>query len=249
MKVRTQKIDPAQILSELEIAATLSRFELEYYGDHTPAPLVVLVREVSVDAPKLYLSAGIHGDEPAGVLAILEALQQNLFPERLNCYIFPMLNPQGLAASKRENAMGIDLNRDYLRQQGYETKCHIAWLDICDVQYDLALHLHEDWEAVGSYIYAAGEGASLDRAQKILAAVEPFCGIDYSPEIDEWKAKDGVIKPPLEMKDREDWPETFHLLTKHTKQDYTIETPSEQNLSQRVQAQLAAIRAAITQVM
>ena len=68
--------------------------------------------ERSGDGPRVYLSAGIHGDEPAGPLALLELLKNDFFNSECHWLLCPTLNPTGLSASTRENSSGVDLNRD-----------------------------------------------------------------------------------------------------------------------------------------
>ena len=63
-------------------------------------------------APKIYLSTGMHGDEPAGPCAALQLVQDNVWPDA-DLWLIPCLNPAGLRASSRTNAFGIDVNRDY----------------------------------------------------------------------------------------------------------------------------------------
>src|SRR5215470_6149773 len=65
-------------------------------------------------APRLYISTGIHGDEPAGPLAVRQLLQQNLWPANLAIWLCPCLNPTGFLSNRRDNSEGVDLNRDYL---------------------------------------------------------------------------------------------------------------------------------------
>ena len=78
---------------------------------------------------RVYLSTGIHGDEPAGPLAALHLLRDNQWPAHAEIVLLPCLNPAGFAANQRENAQGIDLNRDYLNSQTAEIRAHIAWLE------------------------------------------------------------------------------------------------------------------------
>jgi predicted deacylase len=60
--------------------------------------------------PRIYLSAGIHGDEPAGPLALLDLMAAGFFTPDRHWTICPSLNPTGLSAGTRDNADGIDLN-------------------------------------------------------------------------------------------------------------------------------------------
>src|SRR6185312_15028223 len=74
------------------------------------------------NAKRIYLSAGIHGDEPAGPLAALQLLQENRWPENVDLWFCPCLNPIGFTLNTRENSRGIDLNREYLNTVAVEIK-------------------------------------------------------------------------------------------------------------------------------
>jgi protein MpaA len=53
----------------------------------------------------------IHGNETGGI-AIARALER-LSPRKLDLWIVPNLNPDGVAASTRADAHGVDLNRNF----------------------------------------------------------------------------------------------------------------------------------------
>jgi protein MpaA len=53
----------------------------------------------------------IHGNEPAGI-AIARRLR-TLSPSGIDLWIVPDLNPDGVAAGRRGNAHGVDLNRNF----------------------------------------------------------------------------------------------------------------------------------------
>jgi protein MpaA len=78
--------------------------------------------------PRLYLSAGIHGDEVSGPLALLEMIRQPGFFAGFDVTMFPILNPNGLARGVRTNRDEIDLNRDYRNSRSLEIKGHIETL-------------------------------------------------------------------------------------------------------------------------
>ena len=103
------------------------------------------------EGPTILLSTGIHGDEPAGPLAALAFLESGP-PSDFNWLITPLLNPTGIALGTRENAAGLDLNRDYGQAQSPEIQAHLAWLaqQRCP---DLFISLHEDYDATGFYLY------------------------------------------------------------------------------------------------
>jgi murein peptide amidase A len=63
----------------------------------TPATLVVGV---------------IHGSEPAG-LAVISQLRRLPLPPHVHLWLVATVNPDGLAAGTRQNAHGVDLNRNW----------------------------------------------------------------------------------------------------------------------------------------
>lgn len=65
----------------------------------------------SGDAPPIILMAGIHGDEPASVEAVLAWLPEAR-PVR-PIWVVPALNPDGLAANRKNNDADVDLNRNF----------------------------------------------------------------------------------------------------------------------------------------
>jgi protein MpaA len=54
----------------------------------------------------------IHGNECAG-LAITAALQRRQVPNGVQLWVVPEMNPDGTAADTRQNAHGVDLNRNF----------------------------------------------------------------------------------------------------------------------------------------
>ncbi len=71
---------------------------------------------VEVSAPNPHVAVlivgCIHGNEPAGI-AIARALEHVQPPAGVAFWIVPDLNPDGVAANTRQNAHGVDLNRNF----------------------------------------------------------------------------------------------------------------------------------------
>ena len=61
---------------------------------------------------RLLVVGCIHGNECAG-LAIVRALEQLPTPRGLDLWLLENLNPDGYAAGTRQNAHGVDLNRNF----------------------------------------------------------------------------------------------------------------------------------------
>jgi len=192
---------------------------------------------------RIYLSTGIHGDEPAGPLAALRLLRENRWPAHAEIYLVPCLNLTGFTANRRENANGIDLNRDYLNPKTDEIRAHIGWLER-QPAFDLCLCLHEDWEANGFYVYELNPDDRPSLAEAMVQRVGPVCPVDSSETIDGWSAKHGIIRAHLDTRTRREWPEAFWLITHKTRLSYTLETPSDFPLIARVNALVEGVHAA-----
>ena len=196
------------------------------------------------DTPRLYISAGIHGDEPAGPLAMRSLLQEDAWPPGLDIWLCPCLNPAGFVLNRRENGEGLDLNRQYLASEAAETLAHVAWLKR-QPRFDLCLCLHEDWEAHGFYLYELNPDRLPSLAEAIIGRVAKACPIDLSPTIEGRPAHNGIIRPSLDPRTRPQWPESFFLITHKTRLSYTLEAPSDFPLTVRVAALVAAVTAAL----
>jgi protein MpaA len=217
-----------------------------------PAPrqIIALTRSAAPGTHqplRVYLSTGIHGDEPAGPLAARQLLQEDAWPPELDLWLCPCLNPTGFLINRRENREGLDLNRQYRAPEAAETAAHIAWLNR-QPTFDLCLCLHEDWEAHGFYIYEQNPDHRPSLAEAVVARVAGVCPIDRSETIEGRPAQNGIIRPNLDPRARPQWPEAFFLITHKTRLSYTIEAPSDYPLASRVTALVVAVEAALARL-
>ncbi len=196
-------------------------------------------------APRFYLSAGIHGDEPAGPLAMLDLIERDELPRDAWFWCCPCLNPTGFPRNTRESEEGIDLNRDYRQLRSAEVQRHVAWLEHLPL-FDLTLCLHEDWEASGFYVYEVNPDHHPSLAEAMVEAVRGICPIDLAAEIDGREASGGIIRPNIDPALRSEWPEALYLINHKTRLSYTVEAPSDFELSTRVAALAAGVKAAIS---
>ncbi|MGD0273853.1 MAG: M14 family zinc carboxypeptidase [Gaiellaceae bacterium] len=64
------------------------------------------------NGPTVLVVGSIHGNEPAGI-AVAKRLLKLEPPEGTDLWVIPDLNPDGHAAHTRQNAHGVDLNRNF----------------------------------------------------------------------------------------------------------------------------------------
>lgn len=240
-------IDIGAELEALVGAARHRGWQLEWREAAKDVPLLFLRRPAAGhrETRRLYLSAGIHGDEPAGPLAMRRLVEGDLFPADAAVWLCPCLNPTGCARNTRENAAGLDLNRDYRSLHSAEVRTHVGWLQD-QPAFDLTLLLHEDWEASGFYLYELNPAGQPSLAEPVIAEVRDLCPLETAPLVD-GRPLDGpgIIRPSVDPATRPDWPEAIWLLQHKSPRSYTLEAPSDFELEVRVQALMTAVRRAM----
>ncbi|RFC46080.1 MAG: Succinylglutamate desuccinylase / Aspartoacylase family protein [Verrucomicrobia bacterium] len=191
-------------------------------------------------APGVYLSAGIHGDEPASTEGLLAWAEGNpVCLREMPFLIFPCLNPWGLVRNKRSDASGNDVNRTF---QGDEHPTSAAVRRVAEAhRLAAAMLLHEDYDAHGIYLYEQRQPSLF--GELILQAAETFIPRDTRTRVDGRKAREGILRPRLSAKlfEKGGCPEAVWLHLRGCRRTVTFETPSEMSLEARTLAQVAAI--------
>jgi hypothetical protein len=244
-----ERIDIARVLRDDVRAARAHGWEVARLRATPEVQLLALHRPprqgtTRAAVPRVYLSTGIHGDEPAGPLALRQLLQEDRWPRHVELWCCPCLNPTGFPLNRRENAAGRDLNRDYRHVLTPEIRAHVGWLRR-QPAFDLTLCLHEDWEAHGFYVYELNPDQQASLAEELIRAVGAVCPIDRSPVIEGRPASGGIIRPDLDPTRRPQWPEAFFLIRNKTRLSYTLEAPSDWPLPVRVAGLVTAARRAV----
>lgn len=248
-----ERINVGEVLREIESAARQHGWSITTIRSDGDFRWLALHRPPQASDPatrarRIYLSTGIHGDEPAGPLAVLQLLRNHQWPPLVELFLCPCLNPAGFVRNLRENGQGIDLNRDYLHPQSPEVRAHVAWLEQ-QPGFELAFCLHEDWESHGFYVYELNPDHQPSLAGTMVAAVRPVCPVDPSTVIEGRAAENGIIRPQLDPTSRPQWPEAFWLITHKTRLSYTLEAPSDFPLGTRVEALVAAVNAGVREFL
>jgi hypothetical protein len=192
----------------------------------------------------VYISAGIHGDEPASVWALYSWFEmQSESHDELSFMIFPCLNPFGLINNIRFDSDGDDLNRSW----GSTEKSLISQIieRTKPFSFSMAINLHEDYDANGIYLYESVDGKMRDDlALQILTSGSKYIPVDSRKKIEGRWSKNGIIRPSPSSLPKEGLPEAAFLQRGKAKRTLVLETPSEYDLRQRIKAQVAMIQKA-----
>ena len=96
---------------------------------------------VAGPGPRVLVVGCVHGDECAG-MAVVRALRVSHPQEDL--WLVPTLNPDGLARRTRDNAHGVDLNRDFPGGRQPETRAAVALVRRLRPDVTIWFHQHQD---------------------------------------------------------------------------------------------------------
>lgn len=190
------RLERADRISDRLIVKTIG--EIKYENFSSPILLAVYASPGKPEK-KILINGGIHGDEPAGSMFLMDFIED--LAEKKAVYkgiqfdIIPIVNPWGFSRNLRYNFNGKDINRDFA---DFETQEAAAIRDfIKKNRYDLMIDLHEDPSAEGVYLYQYGRDTQ-DTARKIL---ELFREWGYPIETDVnmiiLKTDDGLIDAPM----------------------------------------------------
>jgi protein MpaA len=94
------------------LIAAASQTGQEVIGHSVRGRAIVAYERGDPTAPVTLVVGVIHGTEPAG-LAVVSRLRHMRLPAGVHLWLVPTVNPDGLAAGKRQNAHGVDLNRNW----------------------------------------------------------------------------------------------------------------------------------------
>jgi hypothetical protein len=218
--------------------------------------------------PAVLLSAGIHGDEPAGVLAALEFLENRAvrFSEKFSFVCFPCLNLSGFEADARHTAANVDLNRSFSHDSSLdEVKMVVEALDAGPKRYACSISLHEDNPRVECDVSKCAEGPgefymyescllhSMRIGTRVIArlraAAVPVCGWEtiYGDKNTGGVVQYGDLSTNSTYKGLKDF-ESF-LLQSRTNLALVPETPLIWTLERRIEAHLLTIEAVLEELL
>lgn len=211
----------------------------------------------------ILLTAAIHGNEPAGALALTQFCNKHLhnYTTDFSFCIYPCLNPHGFDHSTRGNFNNANLNREF-KPDTQEPEIGFIKNTLKD-SYIFTMDLHETLPITqsttgeepngnnpdGFFLWELCDNKEKRIGQKIIDNVThtnlPIC---TWKNIYDDSAHNGVISYPEGCGTPAYASDTvfdMHLKTYYTNHAFTIETPINYSLEQRIQGHITSILTAL----
>lgn len=228
-----------------EITERLKRLDvpIELIGTAHSYPIHQICLASSADTPRhILITGGMHGDEPAGVEAVLQFLARDntTLLKNFSFLVIPCINPYGYVHNTRETFGDIDINRAFETEDIAEVT--IIKKALGQTQFVLAIDFHEDYEANGFYLYEGKRdekyiGPDLAAAAKAIGPMDPDDPGEDAPDLAE-----GVYKVATSWGTQGLTPYLLHFHSEHV---IISETPTVWQLEQRAALHLTILDTAL----
>src|ERR1039457_16244 len=250
--LRKQRRSIAELLVPLEQIAAHSpnlvanhdaRFEA---GDETcELPRYLFVGPRGGDTPiRIGIFAGIHGDEPEGIHAVVQFIKLlEAKPELAAGYylsFYPVCNPTGFEDATRFSRNGKDLNREFWKNSN-EPEVRLLQAELVSRSFQGIISLHTDDTSDGFYGFAHGATLTKHLIEPALQAAGKLLARNEGEIIDGFRARngvitdkyDGILSAPPKVR-----PRPFEII---------LETPSAPPEFQKQYAFVAALQTILTE--
>lgn len=242
------------------------------HSEYPSYPLYCLYYTNSLSSsPLIYVSAGIHGDEPAGVECAIRIIEQlsdhrqynycESLLDKFNWVISPCDNPFGYERDIRENRVGLDLNRMFenpnqtletefitkslMRLPYHKVQKHLSEnIESKRVTIEIALDLHEDKDSSGFYLWERRKANHSPIGTAIVNKVEAVCPINQESMIEDHTNVNGVITL-LDQVTSKGWTRGRYLAEQENTRCLILETPTRLDWDTRINAHMLALQAVI----
>jgi predicted deacylase len=192
---------------------------------------------------RIGIFAGIHGDEPEGVHALIQFLSlMARQPELATGYclfVYPLCNPTGFEDRTRQSRSGKDLNREFWNGS-QEPEVGLLQSELVAHSFHGTISLHTDDTSRGFYGFARGATLTKNLIEPALRAAEAFLPLNEDKMIDGFHARNGII--------RDNYPGVLSAPPKVRPRPFEIilETPQEPPNYLKEAALVAALRMILT---
>ncbi len=149
------------------------------------------------DRIKIGFFATVHGDEPAGLHALIDFLEM-LFRDPMlgrdyDLRFYPLCNPTGFVDETRSSRGGVDLNREFWKNSS-EPEIKILEAEIRSQKFDGLIALHSDDTSEGVYGFVKGATLTEHLLKPSLGAAAQLLPTNFSSQIDGFHAVEGIIR-------------------------------------------------------
>ena len=234
-------LEPLQGLAGLR-TDLLGSFQSE--GRTYSMPRVTFRGPNSGDPIRIGIFATIHGDEPAGALAVTTFLQdlarEPHLGENFLLQAYPLCNPTGFEDNTRCSRRGRDLNREFWRAS-VEPEVEILEHELRTSHWSGIIQLHADDTSDGIYGFVRGHTLTENLLRPALREAGKVLPRNVNATIDGFAARDGIIYDHydgvLAAPARMD-PVPFEII---------LETPHRAAMERQVQALVVALHTILSE--
>jgi protein MpaA len=186
-------LEPLLALSNVQ-SSLLGGFEVN--GEQYTVPRFGFLGPNSADPIRIGLFGAIHGDEPAGAVALsrflLDLAAQPHIAEGFHLEIYPVCNPTGFEDNTRHSRRGRDLNREFWKGSA-EPEVQILERELRTGHFSGILQLHADDTSEGIYGFVRGHTLTENLLRPALREAGKILPRNVNATIDGFAARDGII--------------------------------------------------------
>ena len=171
-------------------------------GETCELPRYLFVGPKGGDTPiRIGIFAGIHGDEPEGVRAVVQFLKLlEAKPDLAAGYylsFYPVCNPTGFEDGTRHSRSGKDLNREFWGNSN-EPEVRLLQAELISRSFNGIISLHTDDTSDGFYGIVRGATLTKHLIEPVLQAAGKFLPRDQRSIIDGFPARNSIIRDAYE---------------------------------------------------
>jgi predicted deacylase len=159
-------------------------------------PRIVFRGPNSMDPIRLGIFAAIHGDEPAGALALVRFLidlaAEPALAENYVIRAYPVCNPTGYEDNTRCSRRGRDLNREFWKSSA-ESEVRLLEHELRTLHFNGIIQLHADDTSDGIYGFVRGATLTENLLRPALTEAGKVLSRNRNVSIDGFAAQDGII--------------------------------------------------------
>ena len=175
-------------------ASFLGPFEVQ--GETYSIPRFSFRGSNGADPIRIGIFAAIHGDEPAGALAVIRFLLDLIAHPALatdyQIHAYPVCNPTGFEDNTRHSRKGRDLNREFWKNST-EAEVRILENELRTQHFQGLVQLHADDTSDGIYGFVRGATLTENLLRPALQEAEKILPRNNNALIDGFAARDGMI--------------------------------------------------------